>query len=455
MKRRNFVRSMASSGALLFLPRAHGEADKNLLIGSIGVGGKGRSDLDQLARHGQLVAACDVNGRKLDYALQSYPRVARYSDYRKMISQWAGKIDAVTISSPDHTHAHATQLALNAGMHVFVQAPMAHTVWEARQLRLLARDKKACVQVGMQGCAHNGFRQGVEYLQSGEIGDILEVHVWTNRPTWPQGPKIHSRPAGEFPIPNELDWNAFLGPAFKRPYHPSYQPFNWRGWRDFGTGALGDSGIHLLNLPAMGCGLDVPQKVKCMLQAPNHPETYPAWGTVRFDFSAPSSSKIISLYWHEGRVGHLGGNLLGEPNLPNEELFLGKKPSPQGCIILGSKGSMFSASAFGATWEAHLGDGWKLPTELALPVNSLGRNGRGDSGMKEELVQAIRKNQPSFALANFEYAGKLTEWMLLGNVVMSTGGEFKWNEKELSCGRTDANSLLNKPYRDGWTMQPV
>jgi len=451
MKRRKFIRSMVASTPMLWAPFARADPRNVLRIGAIGVGGKGRSDLDQLARHGRLVAACDVNVRKLNHALKSYPEAREYNDYRKMISDWAGQMDAISISTPDHTHAHAIQLALKAGMNVFVQTPMTHTVWEAREMRILAKQTGAVTQVGLQGCAQNEFREGVEFLQSGKIGEIAEIHVWTNRPVWPQGPIITSRPDGTL-SPNGLNWDAFLGPAPFRKYDPCYQPYNWRGWRDFGTGALGDAGIHLLNLPAMGCGLKTPSKVKCLLDAPFHKETYPGWGKVRFDFPLRSSGKMMPLYWYEGRVGQLSRERTGEPNLPPRGLFKGKVPSAQGCIIVGSKGIFYSASAFGTTWEVHLGNGWKSSKEIILPRSSLRRNGRGDSGMKEEFVQGMQINQSTLPLANFQYAGSLTEWALLGNVAMAVGGEFDWDDEQFSTGRTDANSFLRKSYRNGWEI---
>ena len=389
-----------------------------LSIGAIGVGGKGRSDLDQLAKHGKVVALCDISSRKLDYAKRSYSGAVGYSDYRKLIAQWTGKIDVISISSPDHTHAHATQLALKAGIQVFVQSPMAHTVWEARQLRILAKELGACVQVGMQGCAHDGFRQGVEYLQAGGIGrDVSEIHVWTNQPTWPQGPIITDRPNEQFTVPNEINWDRFFGPSFQgvSSLLPTIQMERleglWYGcdWRQ-------------RNAPFEPAGNGLwfnSRQSNLFTRAPYHQETFPGWGTVRFDF--PSTSGRISLFWYEGKVGHLSSQTKGTPNIPKSDLFLGKKPTPKGCIIVGSKGTLFSSSHFGTSWEVNLGKKWLFPNELSLPPKSLKRNGRGDSRMKEELVMAIREKNPKLPLANFDYAAWLNEWILLGNVAMAKG----------------------------------
>ncbi len=453
MNRRRFLKTVAlTKGYSCFSSACQGASDR-LRIAAIGVGGKGRSDLDQLARHGEIVAACDVNRSKLDYALRSFPHASKFSDYREMIARYGGKIDLLSISSPDHTHAHAAQLALLAGVHLFVQPPVAQTVWESRQLRLIAASTQVCTQVGLQACAEDDFRVGVEFLQRGGLGDVLEIHAWTNRPIWPQSPLISSIPSSSEPIPDELDWNAFLGPSPERPYHSCYQPYKWRGWRNFGTGALGDTGVHLLNLPAMGCHLYEPQRIVCLTRGPFNPETYPAWGTVRYDFPSSRKGQMISVYWYEGRIGRLNYKIGGEPNLPGAELFLGKKITPQGFLIIGTRGRMFSSSEFGADWEVSFGKEWLNADMITHHNPTLGRNGRGDSGMKEELVHAIRGKGKSFAIANFEYSAQFTEWILLGNVAMAVGGEFAWNARDFKSDRMEVNRFLSKDYRSGWRVR--
>jgi len=332
---------------------------------------------------------------------------------------------------------------------------MAHTVWELRQISKLAQKKGLCTQVGMHGCAHDNFRNAVEYIRGGGIGEIREIHAWMNRTDWQKAPEIKERPQEAPPIPASLNWEAFLGPAGKRPFHPAYQPYQWRGWRDFGTGVLGNDGVHLLNLAAMGCQLGTPSKVKCLLKAPFHRETFSAWGTVCFDFLPRLQKGKVQLFWYEGRVGNLSRQLKGTPNFPGKPLFLGKSPSPQGCIIVGSKGSFHTSSRYGTDWEVNYGNGWIPSGNLDLPFPSMPRNGRGDSGMKEELVRAIRTNLPQIALANFEYAAEFTEWLLLGNIALSIGGEFDWDRENFSTNRSEANALLSKDYRNGWRVYAV
>ena len=342
MKRRPFLRSTLSALPFAYLPQRAKGANNRLQIAAIGVGGKGGSDFQHLARHGDVIAACDVSEKKLHYALRGNTQAAMFSDYREMLARMGDKIDLLSISAPDHIHAHAAQLALNLGIHLFLQTPMAHTIWEARQLQHSAHKREICTQLGLQGSTSDVFRQGVEYLQADRLGEILEVHVWTNRPLWPQSSHYTNRPPGKFSIPKGLNWDAFLGSAEARPYHPVYQPYNWRGWQSFGTGALGDSGIHLFNLPALGCGLVKPEKVECMFRGPVNSETYPSWAIVKYEFSGRDKRQKIPMHWYEGKIGYLSKTLPGEKNLPPLDLFMGRAPSAGGCLIRGSKGTLYS-----------------------------------------------------------------------------------------------------------------
>ncbi|MEK9771926.1 MAG: Gfo/Idh/MocA family oxidoreductase [Opitutae bacterium] len=455
MNRRSFLGKIGGAFPFLCLGQTDMAVREPLRVAAIGVGGKGGSDLQQLARHGELVAACDISNQKLDYALRNFPFTAKFSDYREMISHMGEKIDVLCISSPDHTHAHAAQLASNLGIHLFVQAPMAHTIWEVRQLVKGARQAKICTQIGMQGWASDRFRQAVEYLQTGELGQIEEVHVWTNRPMWPQSPVITKRPAEIHAIPAGLHWDGFIGPAEKRPYNKIYQPYNWRGWRAFGSGALGDVGVHLLNLPVMGCGLVDIQNVHCLLQGPVNEETYQAWGIVKYEFASHQAKAPIPLFWYEGRIGHLSKGMTGKENLPPAHLFHGQDPASNGCLIRGAQGSLYSPSLFGNKWEVHLGKKWLPPEELVLPSPRYPRNGRGDAGMKEELVRAIQSDKPELAMANFDSVSRVHELALLGNISLLAGGKFTWESTQCSSDRKDVNSLIGKSYRDGWEVRSV
>lgn len=453
IKRRSFLGKVGGVFPLIYLQKKALAANDRLQIAAIGVGGKGGSDMQHLARHGELIAACDISGKKLDYALRNFTEVAKFSDYREMISHMGEKIDVLSISTADHTHAHAAQLALNYGIHLFVQTPLSHTPWEARQIIRGSKSKTICTQLGLQGCASNNFRKAVEYLQSGYFGEILEIHAWTNRPTWPQSPEFIIRPSEKQVIPKNLNWDAFIGPAEERPYNQIYQPYNWRGWRDFGSGALGDAGVHLLSLPVMGCHLSAPKEVKCMLSGPVNDETFPAWGILKFEFL--NNNKKVPLFWYEGKIGHLNGETIGQQNLPSLDLFFGKKPSANGCLIRGTKGTLLSSSLYGTTWEVHLGSSWLKSDILPSLDQELPRNGRGDSGMKEELVQAIRAGNPSLAFANFNNVSELSEITTIGNAALLSGGGFKWDSDLCASDRTDVNNLITKSYRKGWAVMSV
>ena len=203
--------------------------------------------------HGDVVAACDVDARRLDVSVRKHTDAVKFSDYREMISQFGDKIDVLNVSTADHTHAPAAMLAMRKGIHVYVQKPLTHTVWEARQLAKYAREHKICTQMGNQGTASDGLREGAEYVRAGGLGKVKEIHAWTNRPVWPQAPGIVARPSEKMDVPSHMDWNSFIGPAPMRPYHPAYTPFKWRGWWDYGTGALGDMACHTTNLAFMAC----------------------------------------------------------------------------------------------------------------------------------------------------------------------------------------------------------
>ena len=225
---------------------------ERLNFACIGVEGKGSSDTDAVGREGQVVALCDIDENRLNKKASRYEDAEKFIDYREMLPQMGDKIDAVTVSTPDHSHAPAAVMAMKLGKHVYVQKPLTWSVHEARVMRKVAADNKVCTQMGNQGTSERALREAVEVIQAGGIGKVTEVHVWTNRPIWPQG---EGRPTETMDIPKGLNWDLFLGPAPERPYNSAYHPFKWRGWIDFGTGALGDMGCHTMNMPVMALEL--------------------------------------------------------------------------------------------------------------------------------------------------------------------------------------------------------
>lgn len=454
--RRGFIQAASSSAfAFSFLPSRVFGANERLQVAGIGVGGKGKGDFDGLAMHGEVVAACDIDSRRLDVAVRKHPNAAKFTDFREMISQLGDKIDVMTVSTADHTHAPATMMAMRWGIHVYVQKPLTHTVWEARQMSLLAKKNNICTQMGNQGTATDGIREGAEFISSGGIGDVKEIHAWTNRPVWPQAPTITARPNETMEIPDHLDWNSFIGPAPMRPYHSCYTPFKWRGWWDYGTGALGDMACHTTNLAFMSCGLTQPTRVESVNTGPINDETFPSWATIDMDFPGTERRGPIKFHWYEGKVGNDGKNNKGEKNLPPIDFFHGQTPKNSGLLLIGTNGIVYSPNDYGADWKVYQNGKWTDRKEIELPYPTLPRNGRGDNGMKEELIKAIREGNPKIAMSNFDYAGNLTEAILLGNVAMRAGGEFTWDAKKLKTNRESADKLISKIYRAGWEVDPA
>ena len=264
--RRRFLQSsslVAGSGLLpagLASGRKVSPNDK-LNIGVIGAGGKGTADSEGVMSE-NIVALCDVDERTLRARKARFPKAKLFKDYRVMLEQVGDQLDAVTVSTPDHHHFPASMLAMDLGLHVYVQKPLAHTVWQARQMLKRSRDKKVVTQMGNQGHSYSSTRKLVEVVRAGIIGEVREVHVWTDRPIWPQG---ISRPEGSKPVPDYLDWDLWLGPAPERPYHDGYHTFKWRGFWDFGTGAIGDMGCHNMDAAFWALGLVAPTRVEADL----------------------------------------------------------------------------------------------------------------------------------------------------------------------------------------------
>ena len=439
--RRSFIGTSASAAfAFTFLPSRVFGANDRLRIAGVGVGGKGSGDIDQAGTLGDVVALCDCDDTKLDAKLKKFPGARTFHDFRKMFDAMEGKVDAVTISTPDNTHAVAAALAIKRGIHVYVQKPMTHDVWEARWLRDLSRKHKVATQMGNQGTAENGLRRGVEVIRAGAIGPVREIHVWTNRPVWPQAPSVIARPADRPAIPSTVHWEQFIGPAPMRPYHPSYHPFAWRGCWDFGTGALGDMGCHTANLPFMALKLEHPTALRAESETLNR-ETYPGWATVHYEFPARGDMPAVKMTWYEGKLPD------GKKNLPPLDLFHGEKPSDSGSLMVGDKGVMYSPSDYGANWKLLPGDRF---AEMPNPTPMLARNGKGDQGMKDEWVAAIRGGPKAFS--NFEYSSLLTETVLLGNVAIRAGVPLVWDGPKFrfTSGGREATKFLRRDYRRGW-----
>lgn len=453
--RRNFLQQTGlGAGGLLFgfpaIVRGQ-NLNSRINVGCIGVGGKGDSDVDNTAAAGgHIVALCDVDRRTLDKKGLKYPDAAKYSDFRKMLTEMDKSIDAVTVSTPDHMHGIVAMTAMQMGKHIYCQKPLTQTVFEARELRRVAAEKKLATQMGNQGSASDGLRRAVEVIQSGLIGNATELHVWTNRPIWPQGIE---RPPGESPIPPDLDWNLWLGVAPKRPYLDKvYNPFKWRGWTDFGCGALGDMACHTVNMPYRALKLGYPTMVECEIASRICPETYPLTSRIRFDFPEREGLPPVKFWWYDGAPNHGNPPLRPYPDVVKDIVNMRGKLPESGCLVVCDKGLVFSPDDYGSMFfvklegEDKFTDGMKHPGAMAVP-QSIPRS----PGHNEEWIEMIKTGKPSYS--NFEIAGDLTEIILLGCIALRVGEgvPMAWdgvNMRSPNCPQ--AEKFVKRSNRTGW-----
>jgi len=401
-----------------------------LNVAMIACGGRAEGNLGGV-RGENIVALCDCDDARAARSFNQFPNAPKFKDYRQMLDKQRD-IEAVVVSTPDHNHAHASITAMRMGKHCYTEKPLTHDVWEARQMRETAAKHKVATQMGNQGTAADGLRQGAEVLRSGAIGSVSEIHLWTNRPIWPQN---INRPTQPEAIPPTLDWDTWLGTAPERPYSAAYVPFKWRGFWDFGTGALGDMGCHTLNLAFMGLKLVPPTSIEADLATPLNPETGPMGCTITFEIPARENLAACKLYWYERR--HPPAELLN--------LLGGQKPPGSGCIMVGTKGKMYSPDDYGARW--------RLLPEAAFqnyqaPAPSIPRS----PGHHAEWIRACKGGPP--AMSNFvDYASTLTEIILLGNVAIRSQRKISWDTARMQV--TDhpaANQFIRRTYRKGWEL---
>lgn len=431
--RRRFLGTSAAAAGPLILPSGslYGRKvspNEKLNIGVIGAGGKGAVDSDGCATE-NIVALCDVDSRTLTARKGRYPKAQTFRDYRKMLEKVGDKLDAVTVSTPDHHHFPAAMLAMQMGLHVYVQKPLAHNVWQARKMLELAREKKVITQMGNQGHSFDSTRKLVEVVRAGVIGEVKEVHVWTDRPIWPQG---MDRPAGAKPVPDYLDWDLWLGPAPERPHHDGYHPFKWRGFWDFGTGALGDMGCHNMDAAFWALELGAPTSVVADVSGVNK-DTAPKWSVIRYEFPARGKKPPASLTWYDGGKKP-SADIIGEKSLPKN-----------GSLIVGSKATI----AF-KEWNPNgfrvLADGKEMKYDDPDPLFP-----RVGENPYQEWIKACKGG--SLCLSNFEYAVPLTEMVLLGNVALRVGKKIDWDSENLKAkGNPNADQFIKSEVRKGWEV---
>lgn len=443
MSRRQFVRNTASVAAFTIVPRyvlaGSGQTppSEKINLASIASGGQAKWDLEQLKDLVNVVAMCDVDDERAADKYNEYPDAPKYKDFRIMLDKEDKNIDAVLVATPDHTHAVATIAAIKHDKHVYCEKPLTNTIYEARKIAEAARKAGVATQMGNQGMAFEGNRLINEWLADGAIGNVYEVHAWSDRPThngmlfWPQG---IDRPKDTPPVPPTLDWDLWLGPAPHRPYNPAYVPFRWRGWWDFGSGGLGDMGIHNLAPAFSALKLKAPTSVYASSTLVNS-ETLPLACIVHYQFPAREGFGPLKLHWYDG------GLLPARP----DELEENRKLDPEdGLIFVGDKGTI-------------LVTGWGGESPRLIPESKMRQYKRPPKtlprsiGHHKEWVEACKGNAAT--RSNFDFAGPLTEAVLLGTIAVRTGEKLNWDCQNLKITNVpDANKYLHRQYRPGWTL---
>jgi predicted dehydrogenase len=463
LNRRQFLRgATVSAAAFMVLPgsvlglRGGTSPNEKLNIAGIGIGGQGASDLANMESE-NIVALCDVDKRYAAHTFKKYPNAKQFTDYRKMLDE-VGEIDAVVVATPDHLHAFASMEAIKRGKHVYCEKPLTHSVWEARQLARAAREAKVVTQMGNQGQASEETRRLCELVWAGVIGPVREAHIWTDRPSnglfneyWPQGV---SRPKDTPQVPETLDWDLWLGPAPERPYHPAYLPFKWRGWWDFGTGALGDIGCHAQDPVFRALKLGAPTSVQAASTRVNE-ETFPLGSIVTYQFPArPAGVQTTNTF-----VRGLSGAAAGGIEMPACKLvwYDGglRPPRPDGLpngvvmgdngrLLVGDKGFILGNKAF--------------PQDCAENANGVDKTITRSPGHYQEWILGCKGGATPGS--NFDFAGPLAESVLLGNVALRvqlredlTICKLLWDPQALKFSNLEeANKYVRRDYRAGWNL---
>jgi len=409
-------------------------ASEKLNVGVIGAGGRGWDNIQGMKSE-NIVALCDVDDERCKVARQTYPGATYYKDFRKMLDKESG-LDAVLVSTPDHTHAIAAIAAMRHGKHVYCEKPLAHSIYEVRLMAKVAKEMGVVTQMGQQGHAMEGTRRAVEVVRSGAIGEVKELHVWTDRPAgwWPQG---EERPKETPPIPAGLDWDLWLGPAKERPYHPIYVPFKWRGRWDFGTGSIGDMAVHNSDTAFWALELGVPTSAE-VIDSGKKTEDCPAlWNIIELMYPARGKQPAVKMRFYDGKKS------------PPAELFHGEKISENGSLIIGSKGTLYTRDWHGGQNEGDMF--WLLPrkefTDYKSPAPTLPRTPEHHV----EFIQACKGGAPT--QSNFEYASRLTEGLLVGYLAQRTGKRIEWDAKSMKAkGVPEADRFIHPEFRKGWEV---
>jgi predicted dehydrogenase len=463
LTRRHFLRGATlSTAAFMIVPggvlglRGAASANNKLNLAGIGIGGQGAHDLNQMEGE-NIIALCDVDKHHAAHTFKRYPQAQQFTDYRQMLDQLK-EIDGVVIATPDHHHAFAAMEAIKRGKHVYCEKPLTHSVWEARRVAQAAREAKVATQMGNQGQASELTRRLCEYVWAGVIGQVHEAHLWTDRPSqglfkeyWPQG---CARPSDTPPVPTTLNWDLWLGPAPARPYNPAYLPFKWRGWWDFGTGALGDIGCHAMDPVFRALKLGAPLSVQAASTRVNE-ETFPLGSIITYQFPARTSAPQANNSHIKGLTGSAAGGVEMPPcklvwydgglRPPRPEALPNGKPmGANGRLLIGDKGFILGNEVY--------------PQSLSKAAEEVRETIPRSNGHYGEWIRAC-KGGP-LAGSNFDWAGPLAESVLLGNVPLHvqlredlTLCKLLWDPAALKFTNLDeANQFVRNDYRPGWTL---
>lgn len=459
MNRRRFGHTVASSTlafSFQIVPSRVFGANQRLALGAIGTSGKGATDIAESAKAGfEVVALTDVadvrknpelpgKAAALSASREAHPDARFFTDYREMLHDLGDKLDAITVSTPDHHHFHAAYAAMQAGKHVYCQKPLTHGIWEARTLAALAREKGVKTQMGNQGQANDSSRRCAELLRAGIVGPIKEVHVWTDRPTWPQG---FDRPPDPQPVPAWLDWEQWIGPAPFVDYHPKIAPFNWRGWWDYGTGALGDIACHYMAMIDSAIHPGPPLSVQAEAEGGTDVSP-PVVSTVTYEFS-----KGLKYIWYDGQKGarfvrDTWSLQKGEFNRPGNEILNGIDYRKYDMAVIGDRATFYFSYARPADWIV-------LPTGridgFAWPAPTLPR--AREQNPYAEWQDAILGKIPE-AESHFGHSGPFTEMVLLGVLAQRFPGQkLEWDHTQMQVkGRPELQKYIRRPYRPGWEV---
>ena len=465
--RRKFLKKSITASAAFFIVPRHvlgrgftAPSDK-LGIAAIGIGGRGTSNLKNsiASTEAHVVALCDVDDRRAKLMREQFSEAPYFRDYRVMLEKTHQDIDAVIVSSADHMHYVQSVAAMDLGKHMYIEKPLTHDIWEARELTKLAKKNKLVTQMGNQGASGDGTRWIDAVVQQGIIGSVKQVHVWTNRPVWPQGIPA---PKDTMPVPKDIDWNLWLGTAPWREYHEAFMPTRWRGYWDYGTGALGDMGCHLIDVPFRALKLGYPTSVECSVtntyqdffREVVYEDTPPASSVIHLEFPKRGEMPAVELHWYDGGI---------EPERP--EILGADEPFGDwggGVIMEGSKGILICGT-YGSNPKVYMNDG----SEAMEPNNMAPLVENGMAGHQAQWIKACKKGYGAYTSSPLSVAGPLTETVLMGNLAIRSAfinekinnrynfpGRRKkllWDGKNMKITNFDmANQFIKRNYRTGW-----